>query len=304
MLYSMTGFGKGTVEAPGLTVTAEIKTLNSKSTDLYCRLPRALSPREIELRNLLQTQLERGKIELNVTLQKTGTAESGVAVNRPLVKAYFDELYEAARQTSPHLAQNLHLPDGYFTTELYKLALTMPNAYLTEATEEGTSDEEWPAVQEAVRQAIVECQAFRAREGAVVETMFRGAIDSIEARLTEVTARDTERIPAVRERLRKAVADLVADDAFDANRFEQELVYYVEKYDISEEKIRLQTHLDYFREVIDQDGSGKKLNFLAQEIGREINTIGSKANDAPIQRYVVAMKDELEKIKEQTANVL
>ncbi len=295
----MTGFGKGTVEAPGLTVTAEIKTLNSKSTDLYCRLPRSLSHREIELRNLLQSSLERGKIELNVTTQKTGVTEAGLSVNRPLVKAYFDELHAAAAEASPNL-----MGDALTMSELFRLALTLPNAYLTEAADEGETEGDWVAVQGAVRLAIAECQRFRQREGAVVEAMFRGAIEVIEERLRNVTAQDELRIPAVRERLRKAVTDLVQDEAFDTNRFEQELVYYVEKYDISEEKVRLQTHLDYFREVIEQEGSGKKLNFLAQEIGREINTIGSKANDATIQRYVVEMKDELEKIKEQTANVL
>lgn len=299
MLHSMTGFGKCTVEAPGLTVSAEIKTLNSKSTDLYCRLPRSLSHREIELRNLLTTALERGKIELNVTLQKSGTAETGVLVNRPLVKAYFDELHAAAAEASPTL-----MGDTFTMSELFKLALNLPNAYQTEVVPDGETEGDWVAVQQAVRLAIDECQQFRQREGGVVEAMFRAAIDAIEARLKSVAVQDELRIPAVRERLRKAVADLVQDEAFDANRFEQELVYYVEKYDISEEKVRLQTHLDYFREVIDQDGSGKKLNFLAQEIGREINTIGSKANDAAIQRFVVEMKDELEKIKEQTANVL
>lgn len=299
MLHSMTGFGKGLVEAPKLTVTAEVKTLNSKSTDLYCRLPRSLSHREIELRNLLQSSLERGKIELNVTLQKTSGTEAGLTVNRPLVKAYFDELHAAAAVTNSNLQF-----DTYTMSELFRLALTMPNAYVTEALDESETEGDWAAVQQAVRLAMAECQEFRRREGAVVESMFRTAIDAIETRLKNVTAQDELRIPAVRERLRKAVADLVQDESFDANRFEQELIYYVEKYDISEEKIRLQTHLDYFREVINQEGSGKKLNFLAQEIGREINTIGSKANDATIQRFVVEMKDELEKIKEQTANIL
>lgn len=291
----MTGFGRATAEVNAYTATAELKTLNSKSIDVFCRLPRSLSAREIDLRNLLTAELERGKIELNVTTQRTGETQASLTVNRPLVAAYVRDLRETARELGSVGEEN--------ALELLKLALTMPNAATTDAQPEAEAADEWEATQRAVRAAIAECKAFRRREGEVVEHLFREAVNTIEARLRMVAELDVLRIPAVRERLRKNVADLLESESFDPNRFEQELVYYVEKYDIAEEKSRLQTHLGYFREVL-LEGSGKKLGFVSQEMGREINTIGSKANDAAIQRLVVEMKDELEKIKEQTANVL
>jgi uncharacterized protein (TIGR00255 family) len=295
MLHSMTGFGRATAEVNSYTATAEIKTLNSKSVDMFTRLPRSLSAREIDLRNLLTSELERGKIELNVSTQRTGEAVASLTVNRPLVAAYVRDLRDTAREVGAHAERS--------DIELLKIALTLPNATTTDAQPEAEATDEWAAVQQAVKAAIAECKAFRRREGEVVEHLFREAVNTIEARLRMVAELDVLRIPAVRERLRKNVADLLASDSFDPNRFEQELVYYVEKYDIAEEKVRLQTHLNYFREVL-LEGSGKKLGFVSQEMGREINTIGSKANDAAIQRLVVEMKDELEKIKEQTANVL
>lgn len=292
----MTGFGRGSAEVNNYTATAELKTLNSKSSDIFCRLPRALSAREIELRNVLSTQLERGKIELNVTTQRVGEVQASLTVNRSLVRAYVQDLRETAREVGAHAERS--------DIELLKIALALPNATNSDAQPEAEATDEWQAVQTAVQQAIAECKAFRQREGATVEAEFGRAIEIIQNRLWSVGEQDVLRIPAVRERLRKNISDLLDSDNFDANRFEQELVYYVEKYDISEEKIRLQTHLNYFIEVLTTEGSGKKLAFIAQEIGREINTIGSKANDATIQRFVVEMKDELEKIKEQTANVL
>ncbi|MBC7892681.1 MAG: YicC family protein [Sphingobacteriaceae bacterium] len=296
MLQSMTGFGRATAEAGNYTATAELKTLNSKSSDIFCRLPRSLSAREIELRNLLSAELERGKIELYLSTQRGGEAQASLTVNRPLVAAYVRDLRETAQEVGAY--------DSTCDVHLLKIALTLPNATTSDAQPEGEADDEWQAALQAVKSAIAECKTFRQREGAVVETEFRRAIDSIEIRLRGTEAHDVYRIPAVRERLRRSITDLVESDSFDPNRFEQELVYYVEKYDISEEKVRLQTHLTYFREVLNGEGNGKKLAFIGQEIGREINTIGSKANDAHIQRLVVEMKDELEKIKEQTANVL
>ncbi len=292
MLKSMTGFGRGVLEVEGLQVTAEIKTLNSKGLDIFCRLPRSLSSREIELRNLLSSELERGKLELSVQVVKTAQAEATVSVNRPLVKAYFQDLRESF----------YHISESFDDLEMFKIAMTWPNALNTETVTE-SSDTEWQTVLQAVRIALTECQEFRNREGQVLMNIFSDCITGIEKGLQQVTEQDGLRIPAVRERLLKSITDLLGEDGFDKNRFEQELVYYVEKYDIAEEKVRLQTHLDYFREVL-KEGNGKKLGFMAQEIGREINTIGSKANDATIQRLVVGMKDDLEKIKEQTANVL
>ncbi len=295
MLHSMTGFGRATAEVNAFSATAELKTLNSKTIDVFCRLPRSLSAREIDLRNLLTAELERGKIELNVTTQRTGEAQASLTINRPMVAAYVRDLRETAREVGAHAERS--------DIELLKIALTLPNATTTDAVPEAEAADEWLAVQRAVKAAIAECRTFREREGAVVEHLFREAVNTIDARLRMVAELDVLRIPTVRERLRKNIMDLLESDSFDQNRFEQELVYYVEKYDISEEKVRLQTHLNYFREVL-LEGSGKKLGFVSQEMGREINTIGSKANDAGMQRLVVEMKDELEKIKEQTANVL
>ncbi|WP_026995318.1 YicC/YloC family endoribonuclease [Flectobacillus major] len=291
MLKSMTGFGKAVVEANNVTVTAEVKSLNSKFTDIYCRIPKSLSSREIEIRNLLTQNLERGKIELNIQLQYTDTA-TGTSVNRPLVQAYMRDLSETA-ELFGHIEPS----------ELLKVALTMPNAFNTDAVSEDQSENEWKAVLGAVNKAIQECNNFRLREGKIVQNKFIEYAQNIGQLLSEVEVLDKNRIPSVRDRLRKSITDLLQDDEFDKNRFEQELVYYVEKYDISEEKVRLRTHLNYFQDIV-IEGSGKKLNFLSQEIGREINTIGSKANDVAIQRLVVNMKDELEKIKEQTSNVL
>ncbi len=291
MLKSMTGFGKAIVEANNLTVTAEVKSLNSKFTDIYCRMPKSLSSREIEVRNMLTQNLERGKIEANIQLQYLD-ASAGTAINRPLVKAYMKDLQETSA-----------LFGEVGTADLLKIALTMPNAFNTDALSEEQSEAEWQTVLKAINEAIKKCNQFRIREGEIVAAKFKEYAQHIGQLLDEVEILDKNRIPSVRERLSKAISDLLQDDEFDKNRFEQELVYYVEKYDISEEKVRLRTHLNYFQDIL-KEGNGKKLNFLSQEIGREINTIGSKANDVGIQRLVVNMKDELEKIKEQTSNVL
>lgn len=288
----MTGFGKATSESSSLTVTAEVKSLNSKFTDIYCRIPKSLSFREIEIRNLLTQALERGKIEFNLTTNYSDVASSGTSINQPLVQAYMKDLKQSADAFG-----------GADVTELFKLALTLPNAFNTEVASEEQAEAEWQQILKTINQAIVECTKFRLREGDIVSHKFIEYIDKIGELLSEVEVQDITRIPNVRERLRKSVTDLLGDEEFDKNRFEQELIYYIEKYDISEEKVRLRTHLNYFKDVL-KEGNGKKLNFLSQEIGREINTIGSKANDVVLQRIVVNMKDELEKIKEQTSNVL
>lgn len=291
----MTGFGSATVEAGGLSVTAEVKTLNSKFLDIYCRLPRQFSDKEIELRALLTQQLERGKVELSLNLTRTSAIRPGVTINRPLVLAYVNDLKETAN------TMLMSIPDG----EALQLALQQPNAYLTESADPTADASDWDAMQAAVQEAIRRCDAFRRQDGAVLEDKFQEYIQIITDRLGNVEEQDVRRIPAVRERMRNSVKELLDSETFDQNRFEQELVYYVEKFDISEEKVRLKNHLGYFLEVLStEEANGKKLNFISQEIGREINTIGSKANDAAIQRLVVQMKDELEKIKEQTMNVI
>lgn len=291
----MTGFGKATIESATLSVTAEVKSLNSKFLDIFCRIPRNYSEREIEIRNLITQNLERGKVEFTLTVTPLGDGSAGTVVNRVLVKAYFKDLHQTAEELS--FSPN--------PTDVLRMALQMPNAYLADAPTEEQQLAEIAQIHQTVLEALKKCNEFRIQEGRALDRAFKEAIKKIGALLAEIEILDQNRIPAVRERLRKNVRDLLQDESFDQNRFEQELVYYVEKFDISEEKVRLKNHLVYFLETIkSKDSNGKKLNFIAQEIGREINTIGSKANDAPIQHLVVQMKDELEKIKEQTANII
>ena len=291
----MTGYGVSNIESESINVTVEIKTLNSKFLDIYCRIPRNYSDREIEIRNLLTQSLERGKVEFTLTVQPVGKAIASTSVNRALVKAYFTDLSATATDLG-------FAPDS---TELLRVALQMPNSYNTESVDEPNKENDWSQIKVAVLEAIRKCNVFREQEGKMTSDKFKDYIGTIDSLLHGVAEQDKQRIPAVRERLEKQVRDLLSDDNFDPNRFEQELIYYIEKFDISEEKIRLANHLTYFTETLESlESNGKKLNFIAQEIGREINTIGSKANDATIQHLVVQMKDELEKIKEQTMNII
>ena len=291
----MTGFGKATVESETLSVTAEVKSLNSKFLDIYCRVPRNYSEREIEIRNQLTQALERGKVEFNLNITPVGETNAGTVVNRSVVKAYFRDLQKTATELSFEPSP----------TELLRMALQMPNTYLTDAPTDDQQTADWTQIQRTVQEAIKKCNEFRVQEGKVLENIFQQSIEKIGGLLAQIEELDKDRIPAVRERLRKNVRDLIENENFDANRFEQELVYFIEKYDISEEKVRLKNHLTYFIETLEKsDSNGKKLGFIGQEMGREINTIGSKANDAGLQRLVVEMKDELEKIKEQTANII
>lgn len=284
-----------TVESDSLTVTVEVKTLNSKFLDIYCRIPKNYSEREIEIRNSLTQALERGKVECTLTIQQTGDSSGSSVINRSLVNSYFNDL----KNTAEHLGFQ---PD---LTDLFRLALQMPNVYNVEAISEGKKERETAAIKEALKEALRKCDLFRQQEGKLTSDKFVDYITTIKSLLDQVIEQDLNRIPAVRERLEKQVKELLTDESFDKNRFEQELIYYIERYDISEEKVRLANHLNYFTETLSApDSNGKKLNFIAQEIGREINTIGSKANDSVIQRLVVQMKDELEKIKEQTMNVI
>jgi uncharacterized protein (TIGR00255 family) len=296
MIYSMTGFGKSQKELQDLQIRVEVKSLNSKFTDIFCRVPKSLSAKEIDIRNYLTQQLERGKMELNLHLQKnTDNVEQSILPQGQIV-TYFTELKRLATELGiSNIDENA----------LYLQAMSMPSLNSTDHTQDEEEEIEalWKVVFEAVEEAVKECKEFRAREGKVVEDKFREYIAAIKSGLAQVLEQDKIRMPGIRERMRNALLELGLKEDFDKNRFEQEVVYYIEKFDISEEKVRLATHLDYFIEIL-EEGNGKKLNFMAQEIGREINTIGSKANDSTIQRLVVNMKDELEKIKEQTANVL
>lgn len=296
MIYSMTGFGKSQKEIQDLQIRVEVKSLNSKFTDIFCRFPKSFSAKEIDIRNYLTQQLERGKMELNLHIQKNNENVEQSILPQAQIATYFAELKRFAAELG---VQNID------ENALYLQAMSMPSLNSSDQSQENEEEIEalWQVIYAAVQEAVKECKEFRAREGKVVEDKFREYIASIKSGLAQVLEQDKIRMPGIRERMRNALLELGLKEDFDKNRFEQEVVYYIEKFDISEEKVRLATHLDYFIEIL-EEGNGKKLNFMAQEIGREINTIGSKANDSTIQRLVVNMKDELEKIKEQTANVL
>ena len=285
MIQSMTGFGKHVVQLPNKKITVEIKSLNSKSIDLNARMPSSYREKELELRKLVANSLLRGKVDFNLYVELTGN-ETSTQVNEIAVKQYMGQLKSIA--------------DGD-DLRLLEMALRFPDAMKTD--KEDIDESEYEAIKEALKGALVEINEFRSEEGSVLEKDFLDRIASLKRLLEEVISIDPDRQATIRERLEKAVQDIKAD--VDANRFEQELIYYLEKYDITEEKVRLANHLDYFSKTLQSDDSnGKKLGFISQEIGREINTIGSKANFAPMQQLVVQMKDELEKIKEQMLNVL
>ncbi|MGW1454214.1 YicC/YloC family endoribonuclease [Salegentibacter agarivorans] len=285
MIQSMTGFGKSITQLPSKKVTVEIKSLNSKNLDVNARIPSQYREKELQLRNTISKSLTRGKVDFSLFVEVTGE-ETTASVNRGVVKNYMQQLKS--------------IVDGD-ETELLKMAVRMPDAVTTEREE--IDESEFKAIEAAVLEALEEINQFRTDEGEALEKDLKLRVNNIEALLQEVLRIDPERVEAVKERLRKGVADL--KENVDENRFEQELVYYIEKFDITEEKVRLENHLAYFNESINsQDSNGRKLGFISQEMGREINTIGSKSNYAPMQQLVVQMKDELEKIKEQLLNVL
>jgi uncharacterized protein (TIGR00255 family) len=285
MIYSMTGFGKSVLTLPGKKITIEIKSLNSKGLDLNARIPAALREKELLMRDRLAKALKRGKIDLSVYLESTG-GERSAQLNTPVIQAYMDQLETLAK--GPEI-------------DRLQMALRLPESIQTER--ETIDEETAEALMRGLDQAVVALEEFRTAEGAVLAKDFESRIQLIGQLLNQVTQQDKNRIPQVRARLLKAVQEL--EQTVDQNRFEQELVYYLEKYDITEETVRLSNHLDYFLNTMNsEESNGKKLSFITQEIGREINTIGSKANDADLQQLVVQMKDELEKIKEQVLNVL
>ncbi len=285
MIQSMTGFGKSIKQLPNKKITVEIKSLNSKSLDFNTRIPSAYREKELEIRNKVAARLERGKIDLFIYVETNGE-ETATKINVPVVEKYISEL------------QKITPADK---VELVKIAMRIPDAIKTEREE--IDEIAYQAIVEAVDESLEEIINYRKNEGSVLIKDFELRIQNIRRLLQEVINLDPERIATVKERLRKAVSEL--REQIDENRFEQELIYYMEKYDITEEKVRLENHLNYFMESLNsEDSNGKKLGFISQEIGREINTIGSKANHAGIQQLVVQMKDELEKVKEQLLNIL
>ena len=285
MTQSMTGYGKTIVQLPQKKVTIEIKSLNSKNLDLNVRIPAAYREKELVIRKNLSTHLVRGKVEFSIYVEITGE-ETTTVINKAVVNNYIDQLREIAVTAAENTLE---------------IAMRLPDALKVEKAE--LDEKEWLSIEEGIEQAIEKIVTYRKDEGQVLQRDFLDRIHTIQKLADEVITIDTDRMVHVREKLYKAVDDLKTD--VDENRFEQELMYYLEKLDITEEKVRLNNHLDYFLKELNGDSSnGKKLGFIGQEIGREINTLGSKSNYAPMQKVVVQMKDELEKIKEQLLNVL
>ncbi|MDP2387301.1 MAG: YicC/YloC family endoribonuclease [Bacteroidota bacterium] len=289
MIQSMTGFGKASREIGNINIQVEIKSLNSKGIDLSLRTPSVYREKEMELRSEISKILERGKIDVSINLENK-TEDTPVKINTSLAKNYYDQL------------KTLAVSLGENEKSLLSEVLRMPDVMKNEKKE--LDEEEWKLVKEVLHAAIVNMQTFRKEEGQSIENDFTKQINVILERLVQIEEADPKRIENVKTRISKNLNEYIPVESIDKNRFEQELIYYIEKIDINEEKVRLKTHCNYFLTTMKEPGCGRKLNFIAQEIGREINTIGSKANDVDIQKLVVLMKDELEKIKEQTNNVL
>ncbi len=284
----MTGFGKSILQLPTKKITIEVKSLNSKNLDLNARIPSQYREKELEMRKTIAKTLERGKVDFGLYVEVTGE-ENSTKINEPIVKDYIKQL----GSISAYAKQE--------ELELIKMAVRMPDALKTERAE--VDKKEFEAIKGGLSDALEAIENYRLDEGKALEKDFIARIKNIGDLLEKVIEIDPERIEVVRERLHKAVSEL--KEQVDENRFEQELVYYLEKFDITEEKVRLANHLEYFTTTLNsKDSNGKKLGFITQEIGREINTIGSKSNYAPMQQLVVQMKDELEKIKEQLLNIL
>jgi len=286
MIQSMTGFGKASLQLPTKKITVEIKSLNSKGLDLNTRMPSVFREMELGLRNQISQRLERGKVDFSLYVEVTGE-ETTSKINVPIVKGYINQM-KAVIPTADE-------------TELMKMAVRMPDALKTERDE--IDENEWKQIQTVINEALENIANFRKDEGASLEKEFQLRIGNINNLMNEAVSYDAERVETVKTRLRTALDELKVN--VDENRFEQELIFYLEKYDITEEKVRLGNHLNYFLETLNgTEANGRKLGFITQEMGREINTMGSKSNHTEMQKLVVMMKDELEKIKEQVLNVL
>ena len=286
MIQSMTGFGKATLQLPTKKITVEIKSLNSKGLDLNTRMPSVFREMELGLRNQLSARLERGKIDFSLYVEITGE-ETSSKINVPIVRGYINQM----KAVIPNADE----------TELMKMAVRMPDALKTERDE--IDENEWKKIQTVIDEALENIAQFRIDEGVSLEREFLHRIANIMTLMNNAVSYDAERVETVKTRLRNALDEL--KENVDENRFEQELIFYLEKYDITEEKVRLENHLNYFIETIaGTEANGRKLGFITQEMGREINTMGSKSNHTEMQKLVVMMKDELEKIKEQVLNVL
>ena len=282
----MTGFGKATLQLPTKKITVEVKSLNSKGLDLNVRMPSLYREMELGLRTQIASRLERGKVDFSIFIESTAE-QTSTKVNAPIVRAYMEQL----RTVYAHADE----------TELMKMAIRMPDTMKVEREEIDAT--EWDKIEEVIEESLTNILTFRRDEGMSLEKEFQLRIGNIRQYMNDALALDPERVQAIKDRLQTAIEELKVN--VDENRFEQELIYYLEKLDITEEKVRLTNHLDYFLETINgTEANGRKLGFITQEMGREINTMGSKSNHAQMQKLVVQMKDELEKIKEQVLNVL
>ena len=292
MIQSMTGYGKSAIELPDKRINVEIKSLNSKALDLSTRIAPLYREKEMEIRAEIARALERGKVDFSLWVEKKEGADLATPIDQSLVQAYYNRIREICAATglpepADWVGTLLRLPDVLAKNEVQEL-----------------TDEEWAQAHEAIRQAIDALVAFRKQEGAALEKKFREKIANISVLLSEVEPYEQERVGKIKGRITEALEKTLTVD-YDKNRLEQELIYYIEKLDVNEEKQRLANHLRYFVETLEGGhGQGKKLGFIAQEMGREINTLGSKSNHAEMQRIVVRMKDELEQIKEQVLNVM
>jgi uncharacterized protein (TIGR00255 family) len=295
MIISMTGYGKALAELPGKKLVVEIKSLNSKGLDLSVKLPGAFREKEMEIRNLLSQRLERGKVELYVSAESSSDS-AAYSINKPLFLQYYKGLKSLLSEM-----------EGEHADGLLPVILKFPDVLQSEKADYEESD--WNLLAEGIETALKQAEEFRSSEGKVLETDIQIRVRMILDLLNSIEPFEQNRLSDIRERIRTGFQNITKSELLstlpDQNRFEQELIYYIERLDITEEKVRLKKHCDYFTETIKEPASkGKKLGFVAQEMGREINTIGSKANDAGIQMIVVQMKDELEKIKEQLLNIL
>ncbi len=291
MIQSMTGYGKATAVFEEKKINVEIKSLNSKALDLSTRIAPLYREKEMEIRNLIAKRLERGKIDFMLWIEKDA-ADTATPINASILESYYNQIRT--------IAQNTGIPEP---TEWFPTLLRLPDV-LNKVEIQELSDEEWKAVNQAIHEAIDHLTDFRKQEGEALARKFNEKLDNINTLLISIEPYETERVTRIRERITDALEKTLNVD-YDKNRLEQELIYYIEKLDINEEKQRLANHLRYFRETMNEGhGQGKKLGFIAQEMGREINTTGSKSNHAEMQNIVVKMKDELEQIKEQVLNVM
>jgi uncharacterized protein (TIGR00255 family) len=287
----MTGFGKATCEYNTKKIVIEVKSLNSKQLDVSIKIPNLYREKELEIRNEISQKLERGKIDFSLFIENVGK-ETTTQFNQAIIEGYYQQI----NNLSEYLGINP--PNNWFD-----LFLRLPDSLKTDISE--LDEEEWQTVKKAMQQAFDELVAFRVQEGKAIENVFYNKINNIQQLLSEIASYETERIEKIKAKLKEGLESISDKIDYDKNRMEQELIYYIEKLDINEEKARLQNHLNYFIQVLEEEqAQGKKLGFIAQEIGREINTLGAKANHSEIQKIVVKMKDELEQIKEQIMNVL